>query len=117
MMSKKTEIKTENTLGFSSNRYFIISTTVGKKRILGDVMKEVNYPFFKEEEEEKELRLTERELEVLRLIVLGKSNTEIADELSISIHTAKAHVCSILQKMEVEDRVSAAVKAVRQGLA
>ncbi len=60
--------------------------------------------------------LTERELEVLKFVVMGKSNTEIAKELLISVHTAKAHVCSILQKMAVNDRVQAAVKAVREGL-
>lgn len=60
--------------------------------------------------------LTEREIEVLQLVVMGKSNTEIAKELIVSVHTAKAHVCSILQKMSVEDRVQAAVKAVREGI-
>lgn len=60
--------------------------------------------------------LTDRENEVLKLIVLGKSNTEIARELVVSVHTAKAHVCSILQKMSVNDRVQAAVKAVRKGI-
>ena len=66
---------------------------------------------------EKTLKpLSEREFEVLKFIVMGKSNTEIAEELFISVHTAKAHVCSILQKMSVDDRVQAAVKAVRQGL-
>ena len=44
-------------------------------------------------------QLTEREFEVLRLLVKGKSNTEIAKELIVSVHTAKAHVCSILQKL------------------
>lgn len=61
--------------------------------------------------------LTEREYEVLKLVIMGKSNTEIAEELMISVHTAKAHVCSILSKMSVDDRVQAAVKAVRQGIA
>jgi len=60
--------------------------------------------------------LSEREYEVLNLVVKGKSNSEIAEELMISVHTAKAHVCSILQKMAVNDRVQAAVKAVRKGL-
>ena len=60
--------------------------------------------------------LTEREIQVLKLIAMGKSNTEIAKELIVSVHTAKAHVCSILQKMCVNDRVQAAVKAVREGL-
>lgn len=58
--------------------------------------------------------LTERESEVLKYIVMGKSNSEIADAMFISVHTAKAHVCSILQKMAVNDRVQAAVKAVRE---
>ncbi len=60
--------------------------------------------------------LTEREYEVLKHLVAGKSNTEIAKELIVSVHTAKAHVCSILQKMCVNDRVQAAVKAVKEGL-
>ena len=60
--------------------------------------------------------LTEREYEVLKHLVLGKSNTEIAKELIVSVHTAKAHVCSILQKMCVNDRVQAAVKAVKEGM-
>lgn len=60
--------------------------------------------------------LTDREHEVLKHLVMGKSNTEIAKELIVSVHTAKAHVCSILQKMCVNDRVQAAVKAVREGI-
>ena len=60
--------------------------------------------------------LTEREFEVLKHLVSGKSNTEIAKELIVSVHTAKAHVCSILQKMCVNDRVQAAVKAVKEGM-
>ncbi|UKI40210.1 MAG: response regulator transcription factor [Candidatus Melainabacteria bacterium] len=66
--------------------------------------------------ENNKILLTEREQEVLKLLVDGKSNTEIAYELIVSVHTAKAHVCSILQKLCVEDRVQAAVKAIRQGL-
>lgn len=65
---------------------------------------------------QNEKELTEREYEVLKLVTMGKSNNEIANELHISVHTAKAHVCSILQKMSVDDRVQAAVKAVRSGL-
>jgi len=61
-------------------------------------------------------KLTERENEVLKLLVQGKSNTEIAQELIVSVHTAKAHVCSILQKLCVDDRVQAAVKAIKEGL-
>ena len=65
---------------------------------------------------ENTIPLTDREKEVLKHLVTGKSNTEIAKELIVSVHTAKAHVCSILQKMCVNDRVQAAVKAVKEGL-
>lgn len=61
-------------------------------------------------------QLTEREMEVLKLLVKGKSNTEIAKELIVSVHTAKAHVCSILQKLCVDDRVQAAVKAIKENI-
>lgn len=66
--------------------------------------------------EHAKIPLTEREYEVLKHLVAGKSNTEIANELIVSVHTAKAHVCSILQKMCVNDRVQAAVKAVKEGM-
>lgn len=65
---------------------------------------------------EGRIPLTDREFEVLKHLVTGKSNTEIAKELIVSVHTAKAHVCSILQKMCVNDRVQAAVKAVKEGM-
>lgn len=61
-------------------------------------------------------QLSAREFEVLGLVVKGKSNTEIGKELFISVHTSKAHVCSILQKLCVNDRVQAAVKAVKENL-
>lgn len=60
--------------------------------------------------------LTSRELEVLQLIVEGKSNPEIANQLCISIHTAKAHVGSILNKLCVNDRVQAAIKALKENI-
>lgn len=59
--------------------------------------------------------LTEREMEVLGLIVEGLSNPEIAERLIITKATAKAHVHSILQKLCVDDRTQAAVLAMRQG--
>ncbi len=71
---------------------------------------------YKQETKDDKGHLTEREQEVLKLLVKGKSNTEIASELIVSVHTAKAHVCSILQKLCVDDRVQAAVKAIKEGL-
>lgn len=71
---------------------------------------------YRQESKDDKGHLTEREQEVLKLLVKGKSNTEIAAELIVSVHTAKAHVCSILQKLCVDDRVQAAVKAIKEGL-
>jgi DNA-binding NarL/FixJ family response regulator len=61
--------------------------------------------------------LTPRELEVLRLIAAGLENSEIAAELVISTRTARNHVASILEKLQMQNRIQAAVYAVRHGLA
>jgi two-component system, NarL family, response regulator LiaR len=60
--------------------------------------------------------LTERELEVLRLIAEGKSNQDTADILYIGIKTVKFHVTNILAKLGVEDRTQAAIYAFKNGL-
>ncbi|NJL83383.1 MAG: response regulator transcription factor [Chloroflexaceae bacterium] len=60
--------------------------------------------------------LSEREMDVLRLIVQGKSNTEIAEDLYLSPNTIKTHVRGIMNKLSVDDRVQAAVVALRSGL-
>jgi DNA-binding NarL/FixJ family response regulator len=65
---------------------------------------------------EQHSNLTQREYEVLKLVVDGKSNNDIAKILTISEHTAKAHVCNIIQKLVVDDRTQAAVKALKEGL-
>ena len=53
---------------------------------------------------------------MLILLATGYNNSQIARELSISVNTTKVHVCSILQKMNVEDRTQAAIKAIRENL-
>lgn len=65
---------------------------------------------------ENQGRLSNRELEVLKLIVEGKSNPEIATLLFLSLSTVKCHVRSIMEKLAVDDRVQAAVVALRSGL-
>jgi DNA-binding NarL/FixJ family response regulator len=61
-------------------------------------------------------RLTPRELEVLRLMAQGRENSEIARELVISTSTARNHVASILEKLQMHNRIQAAVYAVRHGV-
>jgi DNA-binding NarL/FixJ family response regulator len=60
--------------------------------------------------------LTTREVEVLRLVAEGKENSQIANELFISPKTVKNHVASILDKLAIENRIQAAVFAVRIGI-
>jgi DNA-binding NarL/FixJ family response regulator len=60
--------------------------------------------------------LTQRELEVLELIVQGASNQVIANQLYITVGTVKTHVRGILSKLCVDDRAQAAVRALRSGL-
>jgi len=60
--------------------------------------------------------LSQRELEVLRLVVKGLSNKEIADVLHFTEFTAKAHVRNILSKLDVADRTEAATLAINRGL-
>ncbi len=60
--------------------------------------------------------LTEREIGVLSLIAKGFSNQGISEELCISLNTVKTHIKNIFQKLEVEDRTQAAMKAVKEDL-
>lgn len=69
-----------------------------------------------EREEEQEPSLSEREVDVLALLVQGLSNSEIADKLQISSETVKSHLRHIMKKLSVNDRTQAAVKALKQGL-
>ena len=60
--------------------------------------------------------LTEREMEVLRLVAKGMSNKEIAAELGVAEKTVKTHVSNVLQKLHLADRTQAALYAVRERL-
>lgn len=61
--------------------------------------------------------LSERELEVLRLLARGMSNQEIADTLIVGAATVRSHVSSILRKLQLASRTQAALYALREGLA
>jgi DNA-binding NarL/FixJ family response regulator len=60
--------------------------------------------------------LTARELDALRLIARGLSNSEIAKELHLSEGTVRNHVSAIFSKLDVPDRTQAAILAIRHGL-
>jgi DNA-binding NarL/FixJ family response regulator len=60
--------------------------------------------------------LTGRELEIFTLLASGNSNPEIAHELSLSTNTVSNHIASILAKLHLENRIQAAVEAVRSGI-
>lgn len=60
--------------------------------------------------------LTPREIEILELVVQGATNHEIAQALCITENTAKIHLRNILEKLHLQNRIQAAVYAVRQGL-
>ena len=61
-------------------------------------------------------RLTDRELDVLRLVVAGRRNKEMAGELGISENTVKFHLRNILDKLHAQSRAEMVAMAVREGL-
>lgn len=89
----------------------LVLSSVQKQKAEDSATDSINYKAGK-----NSFGLTEREMEVLALIVDGLSNPEIAEKLFITRATAKAHVHSILQKLYVDDRTQAAVTAMREGL-
>ena len=87
----------------------LISPSMAVKLI--DEFKQMSRP---EREHVPGLRLTDRELEVLRLVAKGMNNREIAKELFISENTVKNHVRNILDKLQLHSRMEAVVYAVRE---
>jgi two-component system response regulator DevR len=84
--------------------------------IAGAVVRRVREHRVTSEQPEDLLALSERETEILRLVAQGRDNTEIAQELYLSPSTVKNHVSSILEKLGVDSRVQAAVRAARAGI-
>lgn len=70
-------------------------------------MKQINY-YNKE--------LTEREYEVLLYVMQGLTNREIAQKLTITYHTVKAHVAAIIRKTKTKNRLDATLKLIAQGV-
>lgn len=89
----------------------LISPSMAVKLI--DEFKQMSKP---EKEQGPALRLTERELEVLRLVAKGMNNREVAKELFISENTVKNHVRNILEKLQLHSRMEAVMYAMREKL-
>jgi DNA-binding NarL/FixJ family response regulator len=68
------------------------------------------------DEKRQKFELSDREADVLKLVVDGLGNQEIADRLFVSLETVKTHMTHILQKLSVSDRTQAAVKALKEGI-
>jgi two-component system NarL family response regulator len=68
------------------------------------------------EARQQRAELSKREMDVLRLLVKGRSNKEIASDLVVSEDTVKAHLKTLFVKLEVQDRTQAAISAVRHGI-
>jgi NarL family two-component system response regulator LiaR len=69
------------------------------------------------EQESPSNALTEREVEILQHVALGKTNQEIADELYLSERTVRTHITNILAKLRLTNRTQAALFALREGIA
>jgi DNA-binding NarL/FixJ family response regulator len=89
----------------------LISPSMAVKLI--DEFKQMSRP---ERNESPALRLTDRELEVLRLVAKGLNNREVAKQLFISENTVKNHVRNILEKLQLHSRMEAVMYAVREKL-
>lgn len=85
-------------------------------RVAGSLLQRLRHYGAQEDERGPRPTLTERELEVLALLVDGCDNAEIGKRLFLSPNTIKRYVSSILKKLGVENRIQAAVRAVEEGL-
>jgi DNA-binding NarL/FixJ family response regulator len=90
--------------------------TVIPPRVGGEILRRLRAQPAPPDEDAPEASLSERELEVLRLIVDGHDNAAIAERLIISPHTVKNHVASIFDKLAVANRLQASVQALRRGI-
>lgn len=73
-------------------------------------------PFEANTRAQEALKISERELEVLKLLAAGQSNKEIARQLELSPNTVKSHIANLFQKLEVKRRTSAIQRARELGL-
>ncbi len=109
-----TDIK--KTIQMAVNNKFYIDLKLLQKAFLNMPMPETIYLENFLENKKFINSLTSREIQVLKYLIEGYTNTQIAAKMAVSINTIKAHVGNILEKLNVQDRVQAVVKALRTGL-
>ncbi len=85
-------------------------------KVAGQLLQQVTQPGEPAETSRVLAKLSDRELDVLRLLAQGLTNTDIAQRLSLSHGTVRNYVSAILAKLDVEDRTQAALLALRHGL-
>jgi DNA-binding CsgD family transcriptional regulator len=103
---------TERKLAGEKHIHYVESLEMALKEGIQD-----KYPLWCDSRRKKNMfKLSEREIQVLRLLSEGLSNTEIAAHLAISPHTVKTHVTHLFNKIGVTDRTQAAVLAARLGI-
>ncbi len=95
----------------------IRATAEGKSVLHADAQSQLVSEVSGKREHSPVEELTSRELDILKLIAAGRSNKEIANDLSLTEGTVKGYVSNVLAKLSVQDRTQAALLAVREGLA
>jgi DNA-binding NarL/FixJ family response regulator len=101
----------------AATRAAAVGESLLSPRIAANILERVRtHPARPAMPKEAQAELTQRERDVLSLIADGKENAQIAEELFISVQTVKNHVSNILAKLEVQNRVQAAVQAVQRRL-
>lgn len=91
----------------------------GEARLHPDIMRKLMEQVAIQSTPQREMQgesLTERELDVVRLVAQGRNNHEIAQDLVISEKTVKTHISNILGKLHLEDRTQLAIYAIKKGL-
>lgn len=105
-----------NIFQFTLKNFEIIKSENGELKVEVQIIRKDNGKSSTVPIKKNTFNLTNREKEVLAQLAEGKSNVEIAKALTVSVHTVKAHVASILNKLSVEDRVKAVVKAISENI-
>ena len=113
MGNNRTSKKFERNSAFVIKNANFIESSAGNYELYIRITKENISKFVNMKQKNiKNKNLTKRELEVLKELTNGKTNSQIATDLIVTKHTIKAHVSNIIRKMQVENRQQAAMKAL-----